>query len=140
VRKENIMLEKCAAGDTVLSYCTKCKQGLHHTVVTMGGEAVLKVKCRTCGGTHKFRDPADIKKPRSSKKKEDMVKTAETLWEACLAEAKGRERVYDMMGRYRVGDVVLHNVFGKGVVRKTYLNKCDMLFKDKERLMASANQ
>jgi hypothetical protein len=45
-----------------------------------------------------------------------------------------------MSGKYRIGDVVLHNTFGKGVVRKTYLNKCDMLFKDKERLMASANQ
>jgi len=133
------MLEKCSAGDTIVSYCTKCKLGLHHTVIVTLGEAVVKVKCKTCGSTHKFRDPADVKKPRSSKKKEDMVKTAETLWEACLAEAKGKERAYDMTGRYRVGDVVLHNVFGKGVVRKTYLNKCDMLFKDKERLMASAN-
>jgi hypothetical protein len=134
------MLEKSAAGDNIVSYCTKCKLGLDHTVVAMAEEVVVKVKCRTCGSTHKFRDPADVKKPRASKKKEDMVKTAETLWETCLAEARGKERVYDMTGRYRVGDVVLHNVFGKGVVRKTYLNKCDMLFKDKERLMASSNQ
>ena len=134
------MLEKNAAGDTIISYCTKCRQGCHHTVMSMLGEVAGKVKCRTCGSTHKFRDPADVKKPRTLKKKEDMMKTAEMLWEACLAEAKGKERVYDMGGRYRVGDVVLHSVFGKGVVRKTYLNKCDMLFKDKERLMASSNQ
>ena len=44
-----------------------------------------------------------------------------------------------MSGKYRIGDIVLHNTFGKGVVRKTYYNKCDVLFKDKERLMASAN-
>jgi hypothetical protein len=138
--KENIMLEKSSAGDNVVSYCTKCKLGLDHTIVAMDAETVLKVKCRTCGGTHKFKDPTAVKKPRTPKKKEDLAKTAETLWETCLSGAKGKERTYDMSGKYRIGDVVLHNTFGKGVVRKTYLNKCDMLFKDKERLMASANQ
>ncbi len=44
-----------------------------------------------------------------------------------------------MAARYEVGDVVIHDKFGKGVVTKTYQNKCDMLFQDKERLMASAN-
>jgi len=134
------MLEKCSAGDNVASYCTKCKIVLDHTVVAMAGDVVAKVKCRTCNSTHKFKDPADVKKPRVTKKKEDAGKTAETLWETCLSDAKGKERVYDMSGKYRVGDVVLHNTFGKGIVRKLYMNKCDMLFKDKERLMASANQ
>jgi hypothetical protein len=108
-------------------------------IVAMAGEEIAKVKCKTCGSSHKFRDPADVKKLRSVKKKEDAEKAAETLWESCLAASKGKERTYDMGGKYRVGDVVLHNTFGKGIVRKTYVNKCDMLFKDKERLMASAN-
>ena len=134
------MLEKISAGENIASYCTKCKISLDHAVVAMDAGTIAKVKCKTCGSTHKFRDPADVKKPRTVKKKEDAVKTAETLWESCLSEAKGKERVYDMTGKYRIGDVVLHSIFGKGVVRKLYMNKCDMLFKDKERLMASANQ
>lgn len=133
------MLEKQTAGEGIVSHCTKCKLALDHVIVAMDGETIVKVKCKTCGSTHKFRDPADVKKPRSPKKKEDAVKTAETLWECCVAEAKGKERVYDMTGKFRVGDIVLHNTFGKGVVRKLYINKCDVLFKDKERLMASAN-
>lgn len=133
------MLEKLAAGDNVVSSCTKCKLVLDHTIVAMEGEKIAKVKCRTCGSTHKFRDPADVKKPRTVKKKEDAVKTAEVLWETCVAEATGNESAYDMAGKYHVGDIVLHNSFGKGVVRKVYLKKCDVLFKDKERLMASAN-
>ena len=44
-----------------------------------------------------------------------------------------------MTAKYRVGDLVNHHTFGKGVVQKLYSNKCDMLFQDKERLMASAN-
>jgi len=133
------MLEKLAAGDNIASYCTKCKLTLDHAIVAMDGETIAKVKCKTCGSAHKYRNEADLKKPRAAKKQEDAVKSAEVLWETCLAEAKGKERAYDMTGKYRVGDIVLHNTFGKGVVRKTYLNKCDVLFKDKERLMASAN-
>jgi hypothetical protein len=134
------MLGKISAGENIASYCTKCKISLDHAVVAMDGEMIAKVKCKTCGSTHKFKDPEDVKKPRTVKKKADAAKTAETLWESCLSEAKGKERVYDMTGKYRIGEVVLHSIFGKGVVRKLYLNKCDMLFKDKERLMASTNQ
>jgi hypothetical protein len=133
------MLEKNSAGDNIASYCTKCKIGLDHVIVAMDGETIVKVKCKTCGSAHKFRDPADVKKPRAAKKKEDAVKAAETLWESCLTTSKGKERTYDMGCKFRIGDVVLHNTFGKGVVRKIYINKCDVLFKDKERLMASAN-
>ncbi|HSQ77402.1 MAG TPA: hypothetical protein VLN91_00785, partial [Nitrospirota bacterium] len=107
--------------------------------VAMDGETIAKVKCKTCGGAHKYRSAADVKPARTPKKKEDAARTAEVLWETCVAEAKGKERAYDMAGKFRVGDVVLHNTFGKGVVRKLYYNKCDVLFKDKERLMASAN-
>ena len=134
------MSEKITAGTNIASYCTKCKLALDHAVVAMAGETIAKVKCKTCGSVHKFKDPADVKKPRTVKKKEDAEKTAETLWETSLSETKGKERVYDMSGKFRVGDVLLHNTFGKGIVRKLYSNKCDVLFKDKERLMASANQ
>ncbi len=133
------MLEKFAAGDHIVSYCTKCKLMIDHAIMAMDGETIAKVKCKTCGSAHKYRSAADIKPARTVRKKEDAVKTAETLWESCLVEAKGKERVYDMAGKYRIGDIVIHHTFGKGVVRKLYYNKCDVLFKDKERLMASAN-
>ena len=133
------MLEKNNTGDTIVSYCTRCKQGLNHVILTMAGETVARVRCTTCGSAHKYRNPADVKKPRTMKKKADALKTAETLWEISLSETKGKERMYDMSGKYRVGDIVLHSAFGKGVVRKLYQNKCDVLFKDKERLMASTN-
>lgn len=134
------MPEKNNAGDNIASYCTKCKLNLDHTLVAMDGETIAKVKCKTCGSVHKFRDPSIVKKPRAVKKKQDPLKAAENLWEASLSETKGKERTYEMSGKYRVGDIVLHDSFGKGVVRKLYLNKCDVLFKDKERLMASTNQ
>lgn len=135
------MIKKMSAGENIASYCTRCKLVLDHVIVAMDGDAIAKVKCKTCGSAHKHRSAEDAKKVRTpaGAKKEDAGKTIEILWESCLAEAKGKERVYDMGGKYRVGDIVDHQVFGRGIVRKIYTNKCDVLFRDKERLMASAN-
>jgi hypothetical protein len=137
------MLEKMSAGDNIASLCTKCNMVLDHIVVAMDGEVIAKVKCRTCGSAHRYRKPgsgvAAVKKTRTPRAKKPSPPSAEAIWAACLAEARGKERTYDTGGRYRVGDIVDHHVFGKGVVRKIYVNKCDVLFRDKERLMASGN-
>jgi hypothetical protein len=134
------MPEQYAAGGTIVSYCTKCKLNLDHSIVAMVGEAVGKVNCKTCGSTHKFRDPS-APKPRTARAKAaDALTPSRTVnWEAGIAGAKGRERAYSMAGKYRVGEVIVHDRFGKGIVLKLYMNKCDVLFQDKERLMASAN-
>jgi hypothetical protein len=131
------MLQKYSVHDTIASYCTKCKADIDHVIMKMDAEAIAKVKCKTCGSTHRHRSDADARKTRRAKKEDTM--TAEVLWQNCLAQAKGRESNYDMGAKYRVGDIVEHRVFGTGVVRKIYLHKCDVLFKDKQRLMASAN-
>lgn len=133
------MLEKYAAGENIVSYCTKCKLNLDHAIVAMEGEAIAKVKCKTCNGIHKFRNPAEVKKPRATRKKAGSLDGATVLWQTCISQAKGKELMYNMTGRYRVGDILLHDKFGKGIVRKLALNKCHVLFEDKERLMASAN-
>ncbi len=135
------MLEKYAAGQDIASYCSKCKLNRDHTIMAMDGADITKVRCKNCGSTHKFKNSSDMPKVRlpRSKKLGDTDATAEIIWEAGMAAAKGKERVYSMAAKYRVGDIVLHHTFGKGIVVKLYVNKCDMLFKDRERLMASAN-
>jgi hypothetical protein len=136
------MPEKNSVGQNINSYCGKCKLNLDHTIMAMDGEAISKVRCKSCGGSHKFRSPLDaqkVRKPRA-KKGAGEIATAEIIWAAGLAEAKGKERDYSMAAKYRVGDVVNHQTFGKGVVVKLYANKCDMLFRDRERLMASTNE
>jgi hypothetical protein len=133
------MLEKYSAGENIASYCTKCKLNLDHAIVAMTGETIAKVKCKTCNSVHKFRNPADPPKVRTPRVKKDSADAASATWEAGMSVAKGKEHIYRMDAKYRIGDVVAHHTFGKGIVRKLYSNKCDVLFKDKERLMASAN-
>jgi hypothetical protein len=136
------MLEKNTAGKNIDAYCTKCKLNLDHTITAMDGEVIARVRCKTCGSWHKYRSPSEpptVRKPRVKAGAMEEAAAA-TVWEAGLAEAKGKERIYEMSAKYRVGDVVSHHIFGKGVVVKLYVNKCDILFKDRERLMATANE
>lgn len=135
------MLEKNSAGQDIDTYCGKCKLNRDHTIMTMDGETIAKVRCKMCGSLHKFKSPLDAKKVRKPSKIKGAGEgaTAEIVWAAGLEEAKGKERDYSMASKYRIGDIVNHQTFGKGIVTKLYTNKCDMLFKDKERLMASTN-
>ena len=135
------MQDKNSVGQNIDSYCGKCKLNLDHTIMAMDGETMAKVRCKSCGSSHKFKNPFDLQKICKSKVKKgvSVETTAKIIWEAGLAEAKGKERDYSIAEKYRVGDIVNHHTFGKGVVMKLYPNKCDMLFKDRERLMASTN-
>lgn len=136
------MQAKNSLGQDIDSYCGKCKLNRDHTIMTMDGETIVKVRCKTCGSMRKFtgsRDAHDVRRPGAGKGAGEE-ETAEIVWAACLAEAKGKERAYRMDSKYRVGEIVNHQTFGRGIVRKVYAKKCDMLFKDRERLMASTNE
>jgi hypothetical protein len=80
-------------------------------------------------------------KVRSSraKKGNSVLPDMANRWAVAIAAAQGQERVYSMVAAYRIGDILLHEQFGKGVVLKLLTKKCTVLFEDKERLMASAN-
>ena len=42
-------------GDYIDDYCSRCKLVTDHAVVSMVGEEVAKVRCRTCNNEHKYR-------------------------------------------------------------------------------------
>lgn len=133
------MSKEYSAGDNIASRCTKCKLVLDHVIVAMTGNVIAKVKCQTCKSTHKFKDPSEPVKVRTPRAKKSTGDLSAATWESALADAKGKEHAYSMVAKYRIGDIVDHQTFGKGIVRKLHMNKCDVLFRDKERLMASAN-
>ena len=135
------MTDRVSTGGDIDSYCTKCKLILEHIVVAMTGGVVLKVKCKTCGSTHKFKGmPAErTKSPRMKGTTIKPVLTTQAQWEAAVGTANDNEQAYDMTGSYHAGDVIVHSIFGKGVVQKTFFNKCTVLFRDKERLLVTSN-
>ncbi len=42
-------------GDEIDDYCSRCKLSTNHSVVSMLGEEVGKVRCRTCNSEHNYR-------------------------------------------------------------------------------------
>jgi hypothetical protein len=135
------MTDRISTGRDIDSYCTKCKLILEHIVVAMTGGVVLKVKCKTCGSTHRFKGmPAErTKSPRSKVAAAKPVVSNLAQWEAAVENASGNEKPYDMTGSYHAGDVIIHSIFGNGVVQKTFFKKCTILFRDKERLLVTSN-
>lgn len=135
------MPETYAVGEHTLTYCTQCQLPRDHTIVAMDGERVATVTCTTCGSLSTFTPPTAAPKARSSRAKKGagVPPSVGPLWEAKIAAATGKEHRYTMTETYRIGDILLHEQFGKGVVLKLAAKKCTVLFEDKERLMASAN-
>jgi ribosomal protein S27E len=139
------MMIKVSVGEEIDSYCTKCRLNLGHIITAMVSGNIIRVKCNTCGNEHRYRGMDTIGKLRTgrssgpAKKRPSVADKTQAAWETCMAGAKGSEVPYDMAMSYSCGDVVVHALFGRGVVRKTFFRKCEVLFKDKERLLASAN-
>jgi uncharacterized Zn finger protein len=42
-------------GDDIDDYCSRCKRGTDHAVVSMETDEARMVRCRTCGFEHKYR-------------------------------------------------------------------------------------
>ena len=139
-------MNKLSAGKEIDSMCTKCKLELGHLIVAMVGDKIAKVKCNTCGSVHNYREVKKVQKAGSPAKKiptpkiqKDMGKPPEVLWEERISKAKGTEIPYGMGKAFKVGDVIGHELFGKGVVLQVSPKKCTAIFRDKERMMVSAN-
>ena len=139
---------KLAAGETVESRCTKCRSVLNHTIVAMIDGAIVKVKCDTCGGMHKYHPPVSAtaaKKTSSAAKKpatpravkKDAATIEQEEWESLKPGFKlDRVSSYSMEGKFRVNELVDHPVFGLGVVRLLPgPSKMEVLFQGGKKLL-----
>jgi hypothetical protein len=66
-------------GDYIDDRCSRCKRITDHAVVSMVGEEVVKVMCRTCNGEHKYRGT-----------KAKKVMTKEEAFNSVLAKITGQ--------------------------------------------------
>lgn len=54
-------------GDDIDDYCSRCKRGTDHSIVSMMGEEVLKTRCRTCSSEHAYRHNKGGRKEMTAK-------------------------------------------------------------------------
>jgi hypothetical protein len=142
------IMKALSAGGFVETRCTRCRDIKNHTIVAMVGEKIARVECNTCHGTHNYhplktaREPAvardPLKKaatPRTAKSDPATVAAAE--WEALQSGMDAAQAIpYDMNGKYRVDNLLLHPVFGLGIVRLVLPpNKIEVLFQGGKKLL-----
>jgi hypothetical protein len=75
-------------GDDIDDHCSRCKRTTDHSVVAMSGDEVLKTRCRTCGGEHKYRQNKSRSKEMTAKEAFDKVLASVTGEESKPAKAK----------------------------------------------------
>lgn len=67
-------------GDYIDDYCSRCRLSSDHSVVSMTGEDVQTVRCRTCSNEHKYRHNKSGKKEM----------TAQDAFQKVLASVTGQ--------------------------------------------------
>jgi hypothetical protein len=139
-------------GSDIEAYCTKCKLLLNHIILFHKDKMVSKVKCKTCGSEHNYKDPKAPQKkssPSTNRHREKNVKvdpifykrvvTAPAQWEEKKNEMKPNhlKKNYRTQDTYQLKDVIQHHTFGLGFVEEIIsTTKMDVLFCDTRKLMA----
>jgi len=133
-----------SVGKEVLSQCNKCKLTLAHIIVTMKANNPDKVMCKTCKGTHTYKDPSAAKAKTSVEKivkraKSSSRKVSESvgeLWNKAMSKSTNAPQDYSMKASFQLGDVIAHPTFGNGIVEKLIdNNKIEILFQDDYRTL-----
>lgn len=138
--------KELSVGDIIDSRCTRCRMVTNHVIVAMVGKEVVKVKCNTCDGMHKYHSPKEKKTAETaaasrrstaspapgSRKAATAARVQQEEWVDFARTANASASVpYDMNARYKVGVLVSHPTFGIGVVKELIKpNKVDILFQD----------
>lgn len=115
-------MSQLGVGKEVLSYCNKCKLTLAHIIVTMKSDTSIgKVQCKTCSGTHAYKDPSNVKasKTKGGKKaKKSAADSISDIWMDAVASSSTKSQKYSIKTKFELGDIIDHPKFGPGVIDK----------------------
>ena len=136
-----------AVGKEIVSYCTKCKMDLCHTIMSMTGGLPARVICRTCKSEHNFKAKKGVKEPgavaasrgspgtstrapRAAKAKVEKTVPVELEWMKQMNASHSPVRNYAANEAFKSGERVSHPSFGEGVIQKLiFPNKVEILFR-----------
>lgn len=131
---------KPAVGREIDSWCTRCKLDLGHTITAMVSDAVVQVRCNTCGSVHKYRSPAAqrannrVKSSTAGARSKARAKVATVSAEVRRFQQRIANRDISAPTRYSprldpdVGELIEHVKFGLGIVEAVSDDKATVLF------------
>lgn len=128
-------MSQLTVGKDVLSYCSKCKLNLGHTIVAMkDSKHIAKVKCNTCLTIHAYKDPSTSSKQsktrtRKTERSPSKVISVADLWMEKMSSTKKKSTPYAMDEKFHEGDIIDHVKFGPGIVEKVVDDKIEVIFR-----------
>ena len=123
-------------GGEVDATCTRCKMDLAHTILSMVGPKIIRVRCNTCGSDRVYRGTQSASRTAAARPRAAPAEKAVVGWEAQLAALDvGAAQDYRPDQTYAVDQVVRHPTFGLGIVRAVRHEKMDVAFKTSERTL-----
>ncbi len=127
-------MSQVSVGKDVLSFCTKCKLNLSHTIVAMKDvKSIAKVKCNTCATMQAYKDPSKSSGAKTRTKKTTSapakVISVSDLWMESMSATKRQSQPYTIDGKFKVGDVIDHTKFGPGFVQNVVDDKIEVVFR-----------
>ena len=132
--------KQLSAGDHIASKCTKCKETTNHTIVAMVGDAVARVECNTCGGTHNYRKAAAKKtapKKKTASPKPTKASQIEAEWKELTDGSNSATATpYNIQMSIKNGILIDHPSFGLGrVINVIKPNKMEVFFSTGVKLL-----
>ena len=128
-------MSQLTVGKDVLSFCTKCKLNLGHTIVAMkDAKHIAKVKCNTCTNIQAYKDPSNSSKQSRTRTKKtssvpSKVISVADLWMEKMSSTKKKSTPYAMDAKFVQGDIIDHTKFGPGIVEKVVDDKIEVIFR-----------
>jgi hypothetical protein len=108
-------------GDEIEAMCGTCKDATVHVVEVIKEDKVIRVMCKSCLNSHKFKAPISQDKKKTKKKtartKASGKSKEQRKWSRVMAKADvENQQDYAMTEKYEENDVINHAKFGVGVV------------------------
>jgi hypothetical protein len=145
-----------AVGKEIVSYCTRCKMDLGHTIMAMKGAIPARVMCRTCKSEHNFKAKKGVKEPGAiaasrgspgtstrvpKEPKEPKGVPIELEWSKQINASSRAVKQYAANESFQANDRVSHPSFGEGIIQKLiYPNKVEVLFRMDMKVLIHAGK
>ena len=102
----------------------------------MDGDAVRKVTCSMCKGTHNYKEKAPVKPTERATRTRSPGGARAKQANSFMIDPKRPVKSYDMQNNFSAGDVINHPKFGLGSVEISFPpNKIEVRFQEGKKLL-----
>ncbi|HEX4946091.1 MAG TPA: hypothetical protein VFZ34_05490 [Blastocatellia bacterium] len=119
------IVQKLRPGDDIDARCGKCKDVRTHAIIAVSTQGqVERVQCRTCQGTHNYKNPA----PKRTTTATTRSSGGSSRASASALVPTGPTKPYSPRESFQIGDQISHPNFGIGLVSDVRAAKIDVKF------------